>query len=125
MPSSKPIKVKKVILRTLKNTISIITTLIGYKVPINALNPVGIYFRLQVLNPFAKTNMSTAMINNQPHCCRSGNGFFLNKIKKRTKHNPDINCRIAAICNAGTCCTPILLATQVVPQTIQVIANAE
>jgi hypothetical protein len=35
-----------------------ITTLNGYNAPINALKPVGIYLRLQVLNPFAKTNIS-------------------------------------------------------------------
>jgi len=31
---------------------------------------------------------------------------------------------MAAICKAGICCTPILLATQVVPHTIQVVASA-
>ena len=35
--------------------------------------PLGIYFTLQVLKPFANTNMKIERINNQRNCCHVGN----------------------------------------------------
>jgi hypothetical protein len=72
----------------------------------------------------AKTNISTAITAIHLNCLAVGNGIFLYSIKNKTKQSPPHICRMLAICNAGISVTPILLATQVVPQTIQVIANA-
>ena len=46
--------------------------------------PLGIYFTLQVLKPFANTNMKIERINNQRNCCHVGN-FTAYEIKAKQK----------------------------------------
>ena len=80
---------------------------------------------LQVLRPFAETNMISAITSNQANCLGVGRGYFLYSRKNVTKIAPPINCLIAAICKAGISFTAILLTTQVVPQTMLVMSNAK
>lgn len=124
IPRNSPRYVSIVNFFVLKKIFSIITTLKGYNAPISALSPVGINLRLQVLSPLAHTNINTDITKIHLNCLTVGRGNFLYQIKKPTKQNPAINCLIYAICNAGISFTPILLATQVVPQTMLVIPRA-
>lgn len=74
----------------LKKKNSIITTLKGYKAPINAPKPLEINFKLQVLTALAKTKVRMAKKNNFLNCCKVGIDSFLNK-KKIIKIFPAIN----------------------------------
>src|SRR6478672_7376224 len=124
MPMSKPIKVNNVLLFFLKKIISIITTNKGFKALMSAASPLETYFTLHVLKPFDNTNVKIESTNSHLNCCQVGN--FSPRIKKKiSSSEPAINCLIYEICNPGTCCTPILLATHVVPQIILVKVSAK
>lgn len=100
-----------------------ITTESGYKAAINAASPLEIYCTPIVASPLAATKSSTDMPAIHFNCCREGS-FSPFTRKKPANKVPAMNCRMAATSNAGTCCTAILLAIQLVPQTMLVTAKA-
>ena len=108
----------------MKNIASINTTQSGYNAAISAPKPLEICFNAIVAIPLAETNMSMPMKVNHPNCLNVGKGCFFIKKKNKTYKLPPMNCRMLATSNAGVFCTPILLATQVVPQIMLVAVSA-